>query len=102
MRFLVVTKAKHPWPPEMGEGLFDAMIAWLDQNERAGNLEQSWNFAGIQGGGGILKVDSLEELDGIMTAFPLAPFSETSIFALTDLRANLASGKAVFQAMSAG
>jgi muconolactone delta-isomerase len=85
MRYLVVTKSKQPFPPEMAAGLLDAMSHWTEQYTAQGKIEQSWGFAGIQGGGGILNVDSPEELDDIMTQFPFAPFSDVEIYGLVDL-----------------
>ena len=91
MRFLVISKTKHPMPP--GTELVDAMLAWVDQHLQSGKMEQAWNFAGIPGGGGILNVGSLEELDTIMIGFPFGPFSEIEIYPLTDLHAALGQVK---------
>ena len=52
-------------------------------------MEQVWNFAGVAGGGGILNVASLEELDAVMSGYPLSPFSSVEIYPLTDLAASL-------------
>ena len=87
MRFLVVSKSKHPMPPEIGVGLVEAMRPWVDRHP--GKFEQVWSFAGVPGGGGILNVESLEELDAIMTEFPFGPFSETEVLPLVDLDQSL-------------
>lgn len=87
MRFLVLTKSRTPAPPN--PDLIDAMTAWLDQHEGSGKMEQSWAFAGITGGGGILNVDSHEELDAVMGGFPFAPFSSIEVYPLSDLRQSL-------------
>jgi muconolactone delta-isomerase len=87
MRFLVVSHIKHPMPPNAE--LLDAMAAWVDQHLQDGKMEQAWNFAGLAGGGGILNVASLEELDEVMIGFPLGPFSQVDIYGLTDLHASL-------------
>ena len=63
MRFLVVTKPKHPVPPEAVVALFDGLLAWTGAWSGQGKMEQVWGFAGVGGGGGILNVDSIEELD---------------------------------------
>jgi muconolactone delta-isomerase len=83
MKFLVITKAKHFVPPEVLSQLIDAMEPWVNRN--AGKIEQTWGFAGIAGGGGILTVDSLEELDAVMMEFPLGPVSDIEIIPLVDL-----------------
>ncbi len=100
MRFLVVTKSKAPFPPEMALGLLDAMEGWVRNYTASGKLEQTWGFAGLQGGGGIANVNSLEELDALMTEFPFAPFSDTEIYGLADLQTGLQNMKQVIQAMA--
>ncbi len=52
MRFLVVTKSKTPFPPEMAQGLVDAMEGWVRKHTASGKMEQVWSVAGAQGGGG--------------------------------------------------
>jgi muconolactone delta-isomerase len=100
MKFLVITKSKHLAPPEVAVGLIDAMGPW--QSKYAGKFEQIWGFAGIQGGGGIVNVGSLEELDAIMTEFPFLVFSKIEIIPLVDLDGYLQRTKQVAQAMAAG
>ncbi len=100
MKFLVVTKSKTPFPPEMAMGLVDAMEGWVRKYTASGKIEQTWGFAGIQGGGGIVNVNSLEELDAIMTEFPFAPFSDTEIYGLADLQTGLQNMKQAIQAMA--
>ena len=51
MRFLAVTKANHPFPPEALAGLVDAMSGWIAKYTAEKKMEQSWSFAGLQGGG---------------------------------------------------
>ncbi len=93
MRFLIVSKSKIPFPPEAAVPLFDAMLAWIETNTKSGKLEQVWGFAGISGGGGILDVESLEELDSIMVTMPFGPFSKVKVFGLTDIKQALGAGK---------
>ena len=101
MRLLVVSKGgKHLPPPELVLVLVDAMGAW--QSKYADKMEQIWAFAGTQGGGGILNVESLEELDAIMGEFPFGPFSEVEILPLTDLGASLQRTKERIAAMAGG
>jgi muconolactone delta-isomerase len=93
MRFLIVTKSKHPLPPQMAVAALDGMVAWVDANLKSGKMEQVWGFSGIQGGGGIMNVDSLEELDRVMVRMPLAPFSRTEIYGLVEVKDALMAGK---------
>jgi muconolactone delta-isomerase len=102
MRFLVITKTKHPLPPQMAVGLLDAMIAWTDTYTKSGKMEQIWSFAGYQAGGGILNVESLEELDSVMVHMPLAPFSHVEVYGLVDVKDALNRGKQVTSEMMQG
>ena len=99
MRFLVVTRANAPLPPEMALGLVEAMKQWAAAQRQSGKLEQVWSFAGLNGGGGILDVGSHEELDAIMAAFPFGPFSHIDVYPLADLDASLQSFATVIQQM---
>ena len=100
MKFLVITKSKAPFPPEMALGLVEAMEGWVQKYKSSGKIEQVWSFAGLQGGGGIVTVNSLEELDAIMNEFPFGPFSDTEILGLADLQAGLQNMKQMIQAMA--
>ena len=102
MRYLVVTTARSPLPPDMIMGLLDAMSEWAERYSAAGKIEQTWSFAGLRGGGGIMNVDSPEELDEIMTEFPFASFSKVRVYGLVDLQKSLDHGKKAIAAMMAG
>jgi muconolactone delta-isomerase len=102
MKFLVSTHPKHPIPPEIGLQLIDAMVAWINQYADSGKIQDVWSFAGTGGGGGILDVDSAEELDAIMAGFPFGAFSEIQIYPLADLHESLQHLKQVMQAMAGG
>ena len=100
MRFLVVAKAKTPFPPEMAMGLVDAMSAWARKHTASGKFEQVWGVAGVQAGGGIANVNSLEEMDAIMAEFPFGPFSDVEVSGLVDLESSLKNTKQAIQAMT--
>jgi hypothetical protein len=100
MKFLVVSKSKHLVPPEVMTGVIDAMQLWLQKYKE--KIEQSWGFADTQGGGGILNVESLEELDLILTEFPIGPFSEVHVHGLVDLEPSLERLKLALQTISTG
>ena len=99
MRFLVITKSAGPVPPEAAIDLFDALSGWAKDLLAKGKLEQTWAFAGLQAGGGIFNVESLEELDSVMGSFPLAAFSSIEILGLVDLEASLETSKTAVRAM---
>ncbi len=100
MRFLVVSKAKQPPPPEMALGLVDATAEWARKHTASGKMEQVWSVAGAQGGGGILNVNSLEEMDAIMAEFPFGPFSDVEVSGLVDLETSFKNTKKAMQAMA--
>jgi len=100
MRFLVVTRGKYPVPPS--PELVDATKEWVDSHLASGQMEQTWNFAGVRGGGGILNVESLDQLDEIMTGFPFGPYSEIDILPLTDLHESLDRVRSQLERMAGG
>ncbi len=100
MRFLVVTKTNQPLPPEMAMGLTEAMEGWVRKYTASGKFEQVWGVAGAQAGGGILNVNSLEEVDAIMSEFPFGPFSDVEVYGLVDLETSLKNTKQAIQAMA--
>jgi muconolactone delta-isomerase len=100
MRFLIITKSKYMVPPDVMLGLVESMEPW--QKKYAGKLEQIWGFAGTQGGGGICNVESLDELDAIMTDFPFGSISDIEVLPLVDLPGSLERIKRALRAMGAG
>lgn len=85
MRFLVVTQGNAPLPMDQAPLLVAGMQQWLAAHRASGKMKDAWVFAGTPGGGGILDVDSHEELDDIMSGFPFANWSETKVYALADI-----------------
>ena len=102
MRFLVISKSKHLAPPEMTLGLLDAMVAWTNKYKQNGKIEAVWATAGVPGGGGILNVNSLEEIDAILAEYPFGPFSDTEVIPIVDLVESLQRAKQAAQAMMPG
>ncbi len=102
MQFLVITRQRTPPPPDMLLPMLGAMEAWVAQNRASGKAKAMWGFAGTIGGGGVLEVESHEELDAIMSRFPFGPFSTVEVIALSSLDASLANAKAFAQEMMAG
>ena len=102
MQFLVITRQKTPAPPEMLMPMLGATEACLAENRASGKAKAMWGFAGTIGGGGVLEVESHEELDAIMSRFPFGPFSTIEIIALSDIDATIANAKAFAEEMMAG
>lgn len=99
MKFLITTKQTSMPPPEMTFALMDAMDGWVAERRASGKLDSIWSFAGLSGGGGVVDVDSHEELDEIMSTFPWAPFSSIEIYALSDLDHSLKVFRAAVERM---
>ena len=102
MRFLITGKNKFPMPPEIAPGVVDATIAWAKKYTGNGKIEQLWGLAGIAGGGGIANVNSSDELDAIMTEFPLGPFTDMEVYPLTDMVGSMERMKQAMQAAAPG
>ena len=102
MQFLVITRPATPPPPEMLMPMIGAMEAWVAQNRASGKAKAVWAFAGTAGGGGVIEVESHEELDAIMVRFPFGPYSTVEVIALSDIDESLANAKAFFGEMMAG
>ncbi|MBI4288438.1 MAG: hypothetical protein HY671_08440 [Chloroflexi bacterium] len=100
MRFLVVAKSKSPFPPEMALGLFDAFGAWAKKYTGNKKAEQLWGFAGLPAGGGILNVESFDELDAIMSEWPIGPFADTEVYPLVDIQTSIQHTKKAILAMT--
>jgi hypothetical protein len=99
MRFLVTTDPKHMAPPELIPMLIDGMDGWLSKYKS--NFVAVWSSAGKPGGGGIVEVDSPEQLDQMMIEFPFGPFSEIRIMPIVELRESLRKVKAHFEQVAA-
>ena len=89
MRFLVVSKGREMAPLPAAAGMTQQMLGWIEAHTKSGKMEQAWSFAGVIGGGGILNVESLEELNEIMEGFPFAPVSTVEIYPLVELEPSL-------------
>jgi muconolactone delta-isomerase len=92
MRFLVVSQVS-TLPPELAIPLLEAHEAYAKAYLSKGKFEQVFAFAGAPAGGCIAEVGSLEELDAIMSEYPLGPFSQTEVYPLIDLFESLANVK---------
>lgn len=99
MRFLIVTTGREAPPPEMALPMVHAMRAWLAEHRASGRIVDTWSFAGRTGGGGIVEVDSHEELDRVMSGFPYNPISNIEVYPLADLDAMLSGQEAVITQM---
>ncbi len=101
MRFLVTTKYSHPVPADQFPILQPAMQEWADTYRKSGQVEQIWAFAGINGGGAILNVDSLEELSDIMAVFPMGDWTDIQVYGLSDFDHMLGTGRRMLEEMQA-
>jgi muconolactone delta-isomerase len=99
MRFLVVTRSRQALPMEAAGMMIEGLQGWAKKYVSSGKFEQLWGFAGLPGGGGIANVGSIDELDSVMSEFPLAQFSEIEIYALTDLDKSIENAKNAFKRM---
>lgn len=99
MRFMVIARPAFPIPPEMLMALVDGFGAWWDR------YKDRWNggfFAGASGGGGVITVADENELNQIMTEWPLFGFSAIETHALVDVETALGHWRAAVAAMMPG
>lgn len=89
MRFLVITTSREAMQPEFILPSIQRMQKWVAELRASGKLVDTFAFAGTIGGGGIIEVESHEELDAIMARFPFAGVSNVEVHALSDLDASL-------------
>ena len=80
MKYLIISRNRHPVPPDVAATLFDATLAWKQKYQS--KIKEIFAFAGMQAGAGIAEAQSHEELDSIMAEFHLGPFGETEIYPL--------------------
>jgi hypothetical protein len=99
MRFLVTVNQKYMIPPEVQLGLLDGSIAWEKKYVVSKKLEQSWGFVGMPGGGGVLNVNSLEELNQIIAELPLGAVSQTEIKPIMDMEEAINQAKKALMSM---
>ncbi len=99
MKFLVVMTSRTPPPPEMLPNIMAGMLHWIEQYQS--KMDGIFGFAGIQGGCGIVNVDTADELDEIMVRNPFTPFSETRVYPLTDLKGSINRNQEVMAEMTA-
>ena len=99
MRFLVTLKQRYMVPPEVLVGLFDGAIAWSKKYAATKKIEQSWGFAGMPAGGGVLNVNSAEELNQIITELPLSAASDIEILPIMDMEEAINQAKKSLMAM---
>jgi muconolactone delta-isomerase len=85
----------------MGPTVVDALQAWADGYTASGKMEHVWGFAGARGGGGVLNVESPQEVDEIVSSSPVASFSETRVYPLQEIHEVIAHGKQAMEAMRA-
>ncbi len=100
MKYLIISRNRHPVPPDVAATLFDAALAWKQKCQS--KIKEIFAFAGMQAGGGIAEAQSHEELDSIMAEFPLGPFGETEIYPLVDVERAWEVRKKMAKAMAAG
>ena len=85
MKFLVMTTIKSQPPPDMLPALHQASQQWAAEARKSGKLDALYSISGQSGGMAIVNVDSLEELDDRIQAYPLTPYSETQTIPLGDI-----------------
>lgn len=102
MKFVILSKQKHMIPPERAIPIIDAFLAYIKKYTESGHFKDVWTFAGRGGGGAVVVVDSLEELDGMVAEYPFGPFSDIEVYPVVDTAESMQRTKAMIQAQMAG
>ncbi len=100
MRFLVLGERVHEVPTDMLPRILDGAIDWVKRYKANGKLELAYLNAGRQAGCYIFNVGSLEELNTIMTEFPLAAYGKIQVIPLVDAIEGLTAQKHVVEAFA--
>lgn len=89
MRFLVIQEPKdevvgsNP-PGEMLESIIRHMKYYRDLEEK-GKVVEKGGFAGLRGGFGIFRMESLEELNRVLNFAPASQYMKTKIYPLVSM-----------------
>lgn len=98
MKFVIYSSPRFQPPPDMILPMIDAFGAYLAKYKASGHIQEMWSYAGTQGGGALLEVDSHQELDAIMAENPFAPFSAIEVHAVVDMEESINLFKQIAQA----
>ena len=96
MRFLVISRPKHPMPLDISVTVLDGLLEWFHKYES--KIEVSWASAGVRAGGFIANVESAEDLDAMMDEHPAGPFQEFEITLMVDMKTRLQRAREIARA----
>ncbi len=99
MKFLITTKIVRPAEPHVMMNMMEGTKEWIRHYREEGKMEFVYSLAGNKGGIGLLNVDSNEELDNIMSEFPMAMATEIEVIPLTDVITSLEKMQSQIQKM---
>lgn len=100
MRVLMISRPKHPVPPQLLMPLMDAFAGW---RARYRPVMQTFDFFASGGGGcGILEVPDEDTLGQLVMEYPWGPFSEVELHVLLDGDRAMSRQRAVIEQMVAG
>jgi len=85
MKFLVIVTQRQAPPPEIMPVLVDATAQWTASAKKGGKFDVIYSIAGQPGGLGIVNVNSLEELNELVSGHPMTPFANVQTLPLSDI-----------------
>ena len=85
MKFLVTIIQKEAPPPEIMPALVEATTQWIASAKKSGKFDAIYAIAGQPGGLGIANVGSLEELNELVSGYPMTPFGNVQTLPLSDV-----------------
>jgi len=94
MKFLVMTTRRQgvPIPPEAIARLLTAQREWFEEHLADGTIDCAYGYPQGGGGVGIANAKTTEELNELVTSFPLFPIADIEVRPLTDINVALENG----------
>jgi muconolactone delta-isomerase len=94
MKFLVMTTRRQnvPIPPEAIARLLRAQQEWFEEHLADGTIDCAYGYPQGGGGVGIANADTTEELNELISEWPLFPIADVEVRPLTDVAVTLKNG----------
>lgn len=85
MKFMVMPMQTRTVPPELMSTLVEVTAEWMGWAKKSGKFDCIYCISGQPGGIGIVNVNSLEELNDVVSGYPMTPFCEVGVYPLSDI-----------------
>jgi len=100
LKFLIITSVKDTMstlPPAVARQLFEATVAWMNEQKQAGKVLEIYSIPGWRRSIGISEGDSAEEIARLIAGVPIGGFLDFEVYPLADfnevMKANIEAFK---------